>query len=583
MHKHHVGRTIRLPFSRFSLLLVVLALVGAGLVLWSERNHGVGLDWDSVNYLFTARNLRAGQGFAEWDDEPLVRFAPLYPALLAIVSFPPFDPRAVAGPLSAGIFGLVVVVFGQYLRRRLASPFLVLWGVLAALLSPALFQTASQVLSEALFILLTLLALVSTDSYLRERQDAALRQAALFSALACLAHYMGVFLVAGLLFALLLQRGAALATKLRRMALVAFIALGPVCLWLLRNLLLTGTLAGDKRQIAYSLPQVARGLLAPPGDWVFAGLPPDISVTSRAVAGGLLLLALAAALGHLFIQRRRQPKMWDEWRLCFLFGGFALLYIAMLAGTVLALPGVHHGVQARYLTPVFLPLLFTLLVMLDRFFSRERRRATIVLQAGLCLWLALAGIAWARHTNYVATFGTGHLSQLPWAHSETLAWLRQHPDDALVLSNEPFLPHLYAGTEYFCYLPSRHPAEAASADAEVWLDRLVEALANMSAAARVVWFHDYRGNHLFDYSADDLRNLPILEPVAELADGVIFRTRATGALSGYSDPRFAAILPGPAAQGAPWPSSSASTANTPAPRPPSSWMDCRLPQSPRSG
>lgn len=421
MPDYHVGRTIRLPFSRFSLLLVALALVGAGLVLWSERNHGVGLDWDSVNYLFTARNLRAGQGFAEWNDEPLTRFAPLYPALLAIVSFPPFDPRAVAGPLNAVIFGLCVVVFGQYLHRRLTSPFLVLWGVLAALLSPALFQTASQVLSEVLFILLTLLALVSTDNYLRKGRDAALLWAAVFSALACLAHYMGVFMVTGLLLLLLLRRGAALATKLKHVALVSFIALAPVCLWLLRNLLLTGTLAGDKRRIAYSLPDVARGMLSPPGTWVFAGLPQDISVTSRAGAGGLLLLALAAALGYLFIQRRRKPAMWDDWRPCFLFGGFALLYSAMLAGTVLGLAGVHHGVQARYLTPVFLPLLFALLWMLDRFFSRERSRATIVLKAGLCLWLALAAVAWARHMNHVATSGTGNLSRLEWAGSETLA------------------------------------------------------------------------------------------------------------------------------------------------------------------
>ena len=53
---------------------------------------------------------------------------PLYPAMLAGGGLFGLDPYAVAGPLNAVIFGLTVLVAGSWLRRRLHSRFLWLWG-----------------------------------------------------------------------------------------------------------------------------------------------------------------------------------------------------------------------------------------------------------------------------------------------------------------------------------------------------------------------------------------------------------------------------------------------------------------------
>ena len=44
----------------------------------------------------------------------------------------------------------------------------------------------------------------------------------------------------------------------------------------------------------------------------------------------------------------------------------------------------------------------------------------------------------------------------------------------------------------------------------------------------VVWFEDYWRRRPYDYGVADLRASPALEPVAELADGAVFRVNRAG-------------------------------------------------------
>lgn len=82
---------------------------------------------------------------------------PLYPLLLTAVSFGVFDPKDADGPLNAAIFGLTIFFAGQYLRRRLQHPFLVIGACITLMLSIPLTRIAAYALSEPLFILFTIL------------------------------------------------------------------------------------------------------------------------------------------------------------------------------------------------------------------------------------------------------------------------------------------------------------------------------------------------------------------------------------------------------------------------------------------
>ena len=133
---------------RFTLLLAALAVLGAVLILARQVTYGVGLSADFVAYLSTARSLLAGEGFIQIHGWPYLHWPPLYPMLLAAASLFAFDPYDVAGPLNAAVFGLTLFVAGQYLRRHVQHPLLVLWACLAIMLAIPLTRVASQAISE---------------------------------------------------------------------------------------------------------------------------------------------------------------------------------------------------------------------------------------------------------------------------------------------------------------------------------------------------------------------------------------------------------------------------------------------------
>ena len=134
---------------RFTLLLAALAVLGAVLILARQVTYGVGLTSDWASYLSVARSLLAGEGFVQIYGWPYLHWPPLYPMLLAAASLFAFDPYDVAGPLNAVVFGLTLFVAGQYLRRHVQHPFLVLWACLALMLAIPLTRVASHAISEA--------------------------------------------------------------------------------------------------------------------------------------------------------------------------------------------------------------------------------------------------------------------------------------------------------------------------------------------------------------------------------------------------------------------------------------------------
>lgn len=230
----------------FTLLLAILGALGAALVLARQVNYGVGLGWDSINYIHVARSLLAGNGFIDLRGVIYHEFPPLYPLLLAGSGLGIFDPLTAAGPLNAAIFGLAVFAVGMYLRTRLKSRLLTLWCCLALPLAVPVLSEASYALSETSFILFSALALMQAERLLSRGDNSALIWAGAFTALAALSRYLGVTLVMAVVPLLALQRGVALPEKAPRIIIYTLIALAPLSLWLLRNQLLVGSLTGKR-------------------------------------------------------------------------------------------------------------------------------------------------------------------------------------------------------------------------------------------------------------------------------------------------------------------------------------------------
>ena len=515
---------------RPALALVCFAVVGAALVLAREVAYGVALTWDSVEYVSVARNLLAGEGFTRFFGGHYRAFPPLYPALLAGASLGVFDPLTVAGPVNAVLFGATVFVAGWWLWRRLESRLLALWGCAAVALAWPLTRMASWAMSETAFILLALLALIQTEKFLEGGRRSALVAAAALTALACLTRYLGVSVCLAIALLLIFSRGAAPAEKARNLTVYAAVSLLPLCLWLWRTRLLTGTLAGERGRVFYPLPEILDGAFYELAQWAAQGLPLTLAVVSLLAAG------LAATWGFVQARPHLSPR---DWRSFSVFGGFALVYVAFLTLAMMS-GATWSGFQARFLAPIYIPLLLAAALALERSFRGLRTDglpdakpltkggaallsplALAILTAMLPLWLVYQGALNAQAIHR-ANQGVGlGYARAKWIHSESLEYVRAAALGGALFSNDAAAAYIHTDTlAKHRYIPC---------DESKLRPRLTAASA--SGPVHVLWFHSPDGvwcwtgvNQvlLFKTRQDRALGLPWLRPVAALADGVLF-------------------------------------------------------------
>ena len=489
------------------------------------------MPWDAVNYVVAARNLQAGDGFGTMFG-PLVYWPPLYPAALAGGGPFGLDPYAIAGPLNAVVFGLTVLIAGSWLRRRLHSQFLWVWGCLSIALAPPLASMASAAMSEPAFILFVTLALTQLDAHLDGGGRAALIRAAAFSALACLTRYMGVSLLLAVVPILLAAQMAA-PEKMKRIALYTLIAAVPLGLWMLRNFLLLGAATGARGKDFYSLPFIVEEALHVAFSvWWLVGLTAPV------------LLALLMAAYHAFSRRagwkRNAPAASDiAWGSLRVFGGFTLAYLTLLAAAMMW-GGTWSGLQWRFLAPVYVPLLCVALLLMDGVLRHVRKQAPqrvaqrwrlipaisgkspLVAALMFALYLQTAGLV-VLHGRDIGAWNAGvrqGFATPRWRDSESVRYVREAGLTGAVLSNALPITSLYVAG------PARHyqlPCEP---------DRLRSALLNAlgSGEVHVLYFSDWH-EECSQLQDDALRSAlsqePALELVAKLADGELYRLRTS--------------------------------------------------------
>ena len=543
---------------RFTLTLAALALLGAALILARQVNYGAGLGVDSIYYISVARHLLEGEGFvAVTNKELYMAWAPLYPMLLAAASLFVFDPLDVAGPLNAAIFGLTIFVAGHYLRQHIHSRFLILWACLAILLSIPLTSSTYTAMSEPFFILFVTLSLLHTDYFLHQGKRASLLWAAVFTALACLTRYIGLTLPMIIVPLILLQRNTGSVDKVKHIAVYTLISVPPIALWILRNFLISGSPIGYRNSARMTLPNLLDFMLNTLSRWVFLDLPLGEFHRFAVALIGCALLALAIAIGVIILRAQQKGGTWTAWSPFSTFGSFSLVYLISLLGstTTLAVEPPNN----RYLSPVYIPLLFTAVFVMDRFLRAERQRKllgtindlpfihtivprgvkqvsllTVLLSAALFLWLGWSVPINARAIRQ-ANEQIGPIRSIArHADSAVFQYMREHSiDDAIVTNTSQKLVYWYtdAATYYHIYDIRHWPAPTVAApdssrradyhhtpsSQEYWNRYGVRLfIGNTEDDVYLVWF--YGG-----FQTPNLDTLPELESVAELEDGVILK------------------------------------------------------------
>ena len=520
---------------RFTLILTALAVFGGVLVLSRQVAYGVGVAWDSLVYLSAARSLLAGEGFVQviqGIDGIYASWPPLYPMLLAASGFLVFDPWDVAGPLNAVIFGVTVFVAGRWLRRRIRSQILVVGACLAVTLAIPLTRAASYAMSDAPFILFATLSLMRIEEFLIGGKRRDLGWATVFTALACLTRYIGVAVLMAALPLMLLRPGVAFMEKVKQCAAYVLVSLIPVGLWVLRNIMQVGDPFGPRGATDHTLADSLNSILGDMSKWVIF-LPTTGAVGLAAVLlVGAALLALAAAGGYVVVRSSRRDSPLRGWSSFSIFSWFALVYLVSLTVLGVVMSSVWP-LSGRLMAPAYIPLLFAGVFALDRFMVSGRGPALrgnaldlpivrTILRGRkpvslLMAVIVVAGSLWLlghapRHARDIwlanGDLGQGFASSR-WIDSEVMRYMRDRSiESPRVLSSVPIVVLYATGVREYVYLSQDLDAARRKIDAA-------------SDGDHVVWFHSHTVGYL--YGDEDLRALPELEVVADLADGVVFR------------------------------------------------------------
>lgn len=503
----HPGTSAQGGRGRSGAVVGFAALAGAAFVTLATARYGVGISPDSAVYLSAARSLAAGHGLWQFTGEPLVRWAPGYPVVLAIPAALGLDLASAARWLNVALFAALILAAGAWIRRHVRYPYLGAIALAAVALSPALLRVSVYAWSEPLFLLLALLCLLDLERFAREGRRGDLLRAALWAAAATLTRYAGVSLLAPGLWAALTRQGARPGRRLLDAVLFKLVALIPLAAWLLRNRLVAGSPVGEHAASSYSAPASVGLVLEQLSRW----LVPPVGPPAARVA---LVITVLAAMAWVLRRgaRDRGPGAWPLAPTAVWAVAYAVLVVAWTS-----LSAVEQ-INERYLAPLYLPLVVMAACALGTLARRpERALAGRVAIALMLVWLAYPTARTALHVGVYLAVGVGGYELPQWRESELVKLLRAHPEAQPLFSNAPDAVYAVSGAP--AMLSPRRTYYNSPQPAALDLPRAAIERAP-GRRAYLAWFTTVERPFL--YRVADLESLFTMRGLATCGDGALY-------------------------------------------------------------
>ena len=490
-------------------LVVAMAALGTAHILVRTWTYGATVGFDATYYLAAAENLAAGAGLQGFDGKPFVHWPPLFPMLLAPFEMAGMGAEEAGRWINAIAFGLIVLVSGIWLTRTLRSRFLALLGTFAVLIAYPLTDRSSYLMTESLFILLTILALLQMESFLDSKKKKPLLAGAVFFGLAAVTRYTGIIgIISGLLLVVL--RRESLGMRMKLALIFGTVSSLPLAGSLIYNWITAQTLAGDRGEQAseQSLLDSMKQIISVLDQWIIPGENDFMGIFYIPFTMFFLLILYYAV----------RQKMYSRFfsGTIFPFGLFALIYLVMII--IITPLSTGTPIDSRYLLPVYVPVTLMIFWWGDNLLS-------IVGGPRSCKWALLAAgmIGFCIHSGFVIERTLSDTSKAlergyeEWLHhadfwdeSEVFAWLEDNPVSGRV----------YSPTFDLVWYRSGAPA---SEGRYRWSGEGLDAL-----VARI----PREGAHVVltagglapqaEY-ADTIRFLPGVEVLGEFSDGGVYR------------------------------------------------------------
>ena len=355
------------------LALVILIGLGGLIAVIAATPRGVGTSPDAVNYIAASRTLLAGDGFERFNRQPLERWPPLYPVLLALINVigdrigvPLLESLRVVNGLT---LAAVIIVAGLMLERYLQSRWLALLGTLSILFSYSYLLITFFAYSDPLFVLLALISLIPLTCFLKTMRWRDLLMAAVVVALGCLQRYAGVTVIlAGGLCILLLMRETPWLKRFQYGFVFGAVASTPLALWMLNNYRVTGTMSSG--HLGSEPRQSMRGNISDIYDIVWRWFAPSRVEIGYLKAGAALLVLIVIFVAVVYWRERKLTL--DGLIRALPFPGealpvviFVVTYLAFFILTSSSIIKIKT-IDDRFLSPIYAPMMMSLFMLADR-------------------------------------------------------------------------------------------------------------------------------------------------------------------------------------------------------------------------
>ena len=499
-------RTIPRPTMKVALPLLLVLIAGLGVVhlLIRTSRYGAFIQGDAGRYL----NMAAGQ---QLDGT----FPPGYPLSIAVLGLAGIDPREAARLINIIAFGLTLLAAGFWLHRYVKSYFVACMAALSLAVSVPLNYYASFILSEALFTLFLVLALICSGESMRgnKKRDGRLWRvsAAILASLASVTRYAGATVIAALALVILLQRGASLVDKLKSGILLGVVSSIPLATVFAYNEMLHGQMFGGH-------------YIAPAGERNWLNLNFESRMQTLNVPDWLLLLSVLTAcaltvaggwMAYVRCTSSRSTSSFD-WAPMVPFLVFAAVYGVLLLTVV---PIVARGISERYLAVLYVPVFLCAAILVDRFLGMkvEGLRATTVKWTAVSLvavGVSSGGVLSVR-ANLRTTadaMESGHseaYNNARWEMSETLNYIRANPPRTRIFSNHPHVFHLIGPPTYTATFTLRG------------FEGLRRQVEQEAGGAAIVWFTEDPVRPP-EYGPAEIGELAGVERIVRLSDGAVY-------------------------------------------------------------
>ncbi len=447
-----------------------LSLLGIGLVILRTSLYGAGLTHDSISYYFAAQSFSEGNGFQYFGyPSPIIQWPILFPFLFGVVDKIGLDILQTARFFNAIVFGASIFSAAYVTQHVTRSRFMATITSLLVLSSFPTFDQSSYFWTEPLFTLLgiwIIYGVIRAYEYPTMKRYAAF--AGILAGLSVLLRYAGATYVIAMCICLMLARGTFKERVVRTFIFGAFGTV-PFILNVTSNYMLSGTLMGMRTESLRSLSEnimLAANVLK---QWIlpaWEGILPHVGHY-----GGLVFLILTAILLVIASRKAKRQgahntaaiqsvtnfgagndayyskgsRLAFSWLTVACFAAVYLIYMIASASAVNFDP-----IDARYLQPIYLPLIFMFVWLIALCFEGlDNIKIGALLLVCLFLWQLPNVYNEYRIMKTSLATGVGGANVAEWQEARIFDQIKAQYGESRLYSNRADLINLYAGVA--CY------------------------------------------------------------------------------------------------------------------------------------